>query len=121
VARFVTSGKGYPAFLIGSEPSFVRHYTVHRYDRLQRPGPAREALAAVCSMLFEIHKNDDDGTYSWEAKDEEQRTLAASPPMPSKGACVAAILILKHGAARANVYDQTVDSSGPIEERRIVM
>jgi uncharacterized protein YegP (UPF0339 family) len=70
-------------------------------------------------MFFEIHRNDDNGTYSWRAKSEDEQTLCSSEAMPSKATCLTAILILKHGASGANVYDQTGDCSGPIEARRI--
>ena len=70
-------------------------------------------------MFFEIYKSDDNGTYSWEAKSEDEKTLCSSEPMPSKETCLAAILILKHGAHGANVSDQTGDRSGPIKARRI--
>ncbi|HWY17477.1 MAG TPA: hypothetical protein VNY27_02070 [Solirubrobacteraceae bacterium] len=70
-------------------------------------------------MFFEIYKSDESGTYSWEAKSEDEKTLCSSEPMASRGTCLAAILILKHGAKGANVYDQTGDLSGPIKTRRI--
>lgn len=70
-------------------------------------------------MFFEIYRSDENGTYSWEAKSEDEDTLCSSEPMPSKETCLAAILILKHGAKGGNVYDQTGDCSGPIEARRI--
>jgi uncharacterized protein YegP (UPF0339 family) len=71
-------------------------------------------------MFFEIHKSDENGTYSWEAKSEDEKRLCSSEPMRSKETCLAAILTLKHGAKGANVYDQTGDRSGPIRARRIV-
>jgi uncharacterized protein YegP (UPF0339 family) len=70
-------------------------------------------------MFFEIYKNPDAGKYWWEAKREDETTLCTSGPMPSKEDCLAAILIVKHGVAGANVYDQTGDQSGPVEARRI--
>jgi uncharacterized protein YegP (UPF0339 family) len=72
-------------------------------------------------MFFEINRSAEGGTYSWEAKGEDEKTLCSSEPMPSKETCLAAIMIVKHGAAGANVYDQTGERSGPIEARRIVV
>jgi uncharacterized protein YegP (UPF0339 family) len=68
-------------------------------------------------MFFEIHKSAENGTYSWEAKGEDEKTLCSSESMPSRGDCVAAILIVKHGAAGASIYDHTGERSGPIGAR----
>jgi uncharacterized protein YegP (UPF0339 family) len=70
-------------------------------------------------MFFEIYKSAENGTYSWEAKSEDEKTLCSSEPMPSKETCLAAILTLKHGAKSAHVYDHTGERSGPIKPRRI--
>jgi uncharacterized protein YegP (UPF0339 family) len=72
-------------------------------------------------MFFEIYKSAEGGTYFWEAKSEDEKTLCSSEPMPSRETCLAAILIVKHGAAGASVYDQTGDRSGAIEGRRIIL
>jgi uncharacterized protein YegP (UPF0339 family) len=72
-------------------------------------------------MFFEIYKSGENGTYWWEAKTEDDRTMCSSELMPSKETCVAAILILKNGVASANVYDLTCERSGPIAARRIIV
>jgi uncharacterized protein YegP (UPF0339 family) len=72
-------------------------------------------------MFFEIYESAEGGTYSWEVKNEDEKTLCSSEPMPSMETCLAAILIVKHGAAGARVYNQTGDRSGPIEGRRILL
>jgi len=64
-------------------------------------------------MFFELHR-DESGMYRWEAKGEDGQTLCSSVPAPTRGACLAAILIVKHGAAGANVYNRD-DRSAPLE------
>jgi uncharacterized protein YegP (UPF0339 family) len=85
-----------------------------------KPGRlTRERWRLRGSMFFEIYKSGENGTYWWEAKTEDDKTMCSSEPMPSKETCVAAILILKHGVSSANVYDETGERSGPIKARRI--
>jgi uncharacterized protein YegP (UPF0339 family) len=72
-------------------------------------------------MYFDIHKNPQAAghKYWWVAVGNNNEKLCASEMLSSKQACISAIKVVKSEAANANVYDETGETQGSAEQRRI--
>jgi uncharacterized protein YegP (UPF0339 family) len=72
-------------------------------------------------MYFDIRKNPQapGHQYWWVARGDNGETLCASEMLSSKQACISTIKVIKSGAADANVYDETGEVQGTVEQRRL--
>lgn len=72
-------------------------------------------------MYFDIHRSDT--TYSqqywWVAKGNNNETLCHSEMLASKQACINAIRVIKNDADIATVYDETGETHGDIDARKL--
>ena len=72
-------------------------------------------------MFFDIEKTKTGypQKYWWVAKGGNGETLCHSEMLSSKRACIDAIRTVKDGASYANVYDETGETAGDVDARRI--
>lgn len=71
-------------------------------------------------MYFDIRKNAK-GEYWWVAKGENHETLCASEMYTTKQSAKHGIRVVKDGAERAGVYDETGEVTGDAAARRITV
>ena len=72
-------------------------------------------------MYFDINKNPQavGHKYWWVARGNNNETLCVSEMLSSKQACISAISVVKSGVASAYVYDETGETQGSTEQRRL--
>jgi uncharacterized protein YegP (UPF0339 family) len=72
-------------------------------------------------MYFDIHKNPQaiGHKYWWVARGNNNETLCVSEMLSSKQACISAIKTVRSEAATGNVYDETGETQGTVEQRRL--
>lgn len=70
-------------------------------------------------MYVDVYKSPSTGQYWWVAKGNNHETLCHSEMLTSKQGCYNAIRVIKDGAAGASVYDETGETAGDTNARRV--
>ena len=72
-------------------------------------------------MYFDIFKNPNarGHKYWWVAKGDNHEPMAASEMLASKQSCLSSIRTIMREAASANIYDETGETRGSVQQRKL--